>query len=125
MRKIFVIGLVGLAGLFSLHARAQSDAAIDKALANMPVEKIMHQMLGSVDVSALTQQIEQAAKDVASGKTPDLANTQALQDMQAKMQKNMAEIAPDLARTLLGLIGPLMTEMKSEMANLGKEGLFD
>jgi hypothetical protein len=120
MRKIVLASVLALASLVSASgALAQTnlpaDSAVDQALANLPIEKIMGQLLGSIDFNALSAGMEQAAKDVAEGKPPQLGNSPALQDMQAKLQKQIGVLVPDLMKTLLAVMGPLMAEMKNEM----------
>ncbi len=117
MRKIVFVSVLTIASLVSATSvYAQTDSAVDKAVANIPIEKIIGQLLGSIDFNALSAGMEQAAKDVAEGKQPDLAKTPALQDMQAKLQKQIAIVGPELLKTMLAVMGPLMAELKNEVA---------
>jgi hypothetical protein len=103
---------VSLAGT---SAYAQTESALDKALGDVPVEKMLSQILSAIDVNAITAGAEQAAKDLAAGKTPAPGNSQALQDMQTKLQNNMASMGPEVLRAMLGALGPMLTEIKNEL----------
>jgi hypothetical protein len=103
------------ASLAGTSAYAQTDSALDKALGEVPIEKMLGQILSAIDVNAITAGAEQAAKDAAAGKTPELANSQALQDMQAKLQKSMATMGPEMLRAMLGALGPMLSEIKNEL----------
>jgi hypothetical protein len=131
MRKTLLSLLLVLASMVgATHAYAQvraqtapsdsldsaMDSALDKTLANLPLEKMLGQMLTSIDVPALSASLEQAAKDVAAGKSPQPGNSPAVQEIQATMQKRMATLAPELVKSMLALIGPVMHEIKSELA---------
>lgn len=127
MRKTLLSFLLVFASMVgATHAYAQTapsgaldsamDSAVDKALANLPLEKMLGHMLASIDVPALSASLEQAAKDVTAGKSPQIGNSPALQEMQATMQKRMAMLAPELLKSMLTLIGPVMHEIKSELA---------
>jgi hypothetical protein len=116
MRKAFLASVLALASLVGASsAYAQADSAVDQALANIPIEKIVGQLLGSIDFNALRAGMEQAAKDVAEGKPPQPGNSPALQDMQAKLQKQIAIVGPDLMKTMLAVMGPLLAEVKNEI----------
>lgn len=100
----------------------QTESALDKAVANMPIEKLLAQLLGGIDFNALSVGMEQAAKDVAEGKQPELAKTPALQDMQAKLQKQFGIVGPELMKTMLAVMGPLLAELKNDISKeLGPE----
>jgi hypothetical protein len=117
MRKSFLASVLALASLVGASsAQAQADSAVDQALANIPIEKIVGQLLGSIDFNALRAGMEQAAKDVAEGKQPDLTQSPALQDMQAQLHKQIGMVGPDLLKTMLAVMGPLMAEIKNDMA---------
>jgi hypothetical protein len=121
MRTIFTSAcLSALLAVSSLvcaaPALAQNDSAVDKAVANVQIEKIVLQLLGSLDLNALSADLEQAAKNVAAGKPPQITQSPALQDMQAKLQKQLAVVGPDLVKTMLAVMGPLLTEMRQELS---------
>jgi hypothetical protein len=117
MRKSFIASCLAIAStVCTSTATAQTDSAVDKAVANIPIEKIIGQLLGTIDINALSVGMEQAAKDAAEGKQPDLTHNPALQDMQAKLQKQIGIVGPDLLKTMLAVMGPLMNEIKNDMA---------
>jgi hypothetical protein len=119
MRKSLIASCLAIASMVCASpafAQAQTDSAVDKAVANIPIEKMIGQLLGSIDFNALSAGMEQAAKDVAEGKQPDLTKNPALQDMQAKLQKQIAIVGPDLLKTMLAVMGPLMAEIKNDIA---------
>jgi hypothetical protein len=117
MRKSLIASCLALASMVCTGtAFAQADSAVDKAIANIPIEKIIGQLLGSIDFNALGAGMEQAAKDVEQGKQPDLTNNPALQDMQAKLQKQIGIVGPDLLKTMLAVMSPLMDEIKNDIA---------
>jgi hypothetical protein len=120
MRKIVLASVLAVSSLVCANgafaqANTQADSAVGKAIANIPIEKIIGQLLGSIDFNALSAGMEQAAKDAAEGKQPQLTSNPALQDMQAKLQKQIGIVGPDLMKTMLAVIGPLMAEMKNEI----------
>ncbi len=120
MRKIILASVLALTSLVCAggafaQINSQADSAVDKAIANIPIEKIIGQLLGSIDFNALSAGMEQAAKDTAEGKQPQWANNPALQDMQAKLQKQIGIVGPDLIKTVLAVMSPLMAEMKNEI----------
>jgi hypothetical protein len=121
MRKSLIAACLAIASLVCANgafaqANTQAGSAVDKAMANIPIEKIIGQLLGSIDFNALSAGMEQAAKDVSEGKQPQLADSPALQDMQAKLQKQIGIVGPDLMKTMLAVMTPLLAEMKNEIA---------
>jgi hypothetical protein len=119
MRKAVLACVLAVSGMLcASSAMAQADSALDKAMDNLPIEKIIGQLLGSIDFKALGAGMEQAAKDVAEGKPPQMANSPALQEMQAKLQKQIGIVGPELMKAMALVMVPLMAEMKAE---IGKE----
>jgi hypothetical protein len=96
-------------------APAAGDA-LENAVANLPLERVIGSMLSSIDVDALALSLEQTAKAAADGKTPNAASQQPLQDLQAKMQQKAAAAAPELLRGMASLVGPMLAEMKRELS---------
>lgn len=94
-----------------------ADAAVDKAISNLQIEKIMAQLLSSIDPKAIADVADQAAKDVAAGKEPQINSSKAVQDMQSAMQKQVTTLAPALMRSLVSMLAPILSELKSEMAD--------
>lgn len=96
-------------------AKKQAESTLDKAVANMQIEKLLAQLLSGIDFNALSTGMEQASKDVAEGKQPDLTKNPALQDMQAQLQKQIGIVGPDLMKTVFAVMGPLMAELKNDI----------
>ncbi len=123
MRKFLTLTALVVSGWGGAGlAHADTDAALEKAMANIPIEKILSQILSSIDTQALSQGLEKAAQDIAAGKAPEQgATSPAMQEMQAKLQKQIQTMAPELARGMASVIGPLvsgaLTELKAELAN--------
>jgi hypothetical protein len=113
--RAFLTAMVITVSLAGTSAFAQTDSALDKALGDVPVEKMLSQILSAMDVNAITAGADQAAKDIAAGKPPTPANSQALQDMQIKLQKSLASMTPEMLRAMLGALGPMLNEIKSEL----------
>lgn len=105
---------IGL-GALALPAQAQAVASPAAAL-ERTLEQSLGRVLGAIDTDALTKGIEQAAADVAGGKPPaEVGDSPAVRDMQTRVQKEMAQITPQLLKGLLALMTPLLAEMKSEL----------
>jgi hypothetical protein len=107
----------------ALPSFAQEKPSLDTALDNIPVEKIIGKLMGAIDINALTdlatQGMTQAATDIAAGKTPEqdsLENSAAVKEMQAKMQKQISAVAPELIRSFTPLISLMLGEFKKEFA---------
>ena len=100
-------------------AQAQTTApagAADQALESVQIERLLGQVLGSIDLNAVAQEVERSVADAAAGKPPrDPAQNPALREMQARMQAQMAELAPQLVRGLLAAMTPLLAELKAEI----------
>jgi hypothetical protein len=94
-----------------------ADAALDKAVANLQIEKIVAQVLSSIDPQAIADVADRAAQDVAAGKEPQINNPKAVQDMQTAMQKQVTTLAPRLIHSLVSMLAPIFNELKSEMAD--------
>ena len=101
-----------------------ADKAIEQTLSKIPVDAIVGQLLASIDIGALAAQAEKSIVAAASGKAPDAASPErerAAQEAQAKMgaalQKQFAAVAPDVVRGLFAMIGPMLAEMRSELAS--------
>jgi hypothetical protein len=113
--RALITAIAITASIVGTSAYAQTESALDKALGDIPVEKLLSQILSAIDVNAITAAAEQAAKDAAAGKTPAPANSQALQEMQTKLQNSMATMGPEMLRTMLGALGPMLAEIKNEL----------
>ncbi|TAG28473.1 MAG: hypothetical protein EAZ37_01530 [Burkholderiales bacterium] len=107
----------------ALPSFAQDKPSLDTALDNIPVEKIIGKLMGAIDINAVidiaTQGADKAAADVAAGRAPELGsleNSTAVKEMQAKMQKQMSAVAPELIRSFTPLIGLMLGEFKKEFA---------
>jgi hypothetical protein len=111
----------------AVQAQERPDHTLEQTINELPVEKMIGNMLDAIDVDALgklaSQAGEQIAKDIAQGKTPDLSispspTPQAILDLQAKMQKEMTSqisvLAPQLIRGFMGMLGPMLQELKAE-----------
>ncbi len=100
-----------------------ADKAMEQALSKMPVDAMVSQMLGSIDIGALAEQAEKSLLAAASGKAPEAAppeRERAAQEAQAKMaaalQKQFAAAAPDLIRSLFAVVTPMLAQMRAELA---------
>ena len=100
-----------------------ADNAMEQALSKIPVDAMVSQMLGSIDIGALAVQAEKSLLAAASGKAPEAASPErerAAQEAQAKMaaalQKQFAAVAPDLIRSLFAVVTPMLAQMRAELA---------
>lgn len=106
-------------------ATASQDTSPDLLAETLEADQMIGRILGSVDLTPLLDELDQAMTDAATGKTPDLANSPALRALQARMQARvqaeMAQAAPLIIKGLLSAMRPLLEEMQSELRELAPQ----
>ena len=113
---------LALAAAFSLPAQAESDDAVERLLDGGVVETLVGRALSGIDFDALIAGFEQSAQAAAEGRPVD---PEQLARTREKLDRQMAQTGPALARDAAGVLGPVLRELRAElareMATLGRD----
>lgn len=108
----FATALALTAGL-SLPAHAEPGEALDRLLDGGAMESLVLRALSGIDFDALIGGFEQSAQAAAEGRAPDAAQ---MDNTRKQIEQQMAQTAPALARDAAGLLGPVLRELRAELA---------
>ena len=111
----FLLTACALSFVPALPAQAQADHALDRVLAGGALERLVTGMLARLDVDALIAGFERTAEAAAQGRAVDPAE---FDQLGRHLDRQLAESAPHLARGAVGLLGPVLRELRAE---LGRE----
>lgn len=119
--------LAGLMLLTGLSAQAQLERPADP-LAHLgdsgAIEAMAARALSAIDTDAWISGFEQSAQAAAEGRAP--GPNPVLDAARARMERQMAQAGPALAREVGGLLGPLLRELRTEIArDLAEDHLAD
>ena len=104
---------LALSTAFSLPAQAETGDALDRVLEGNVLESLVARALAGIDVDALIAGFERSAQAVAEGRPPD---AEAMARSQAQIEEQMARTGPALARDAAGVLGPVLRELRTELA---------
>ncbi|MDO5691724.1 MAG: hypothetical protein Q4G70_04480 [Pseudomonadota bacterium] len=112
-----VTALALTAGL-SLPAQAEPGEALNRALEvgaleGDALESLLPRVLAGIDVDALIHVFEQSAQAAAEGRTPDPAQ---MDEARQQVERQMEQTAPMLAREAASALGPVLRELRAELA---------
>ena len=108
----FATALALTAGL-SLPVHAEPGEALDRLLEGGVMESLVLRALSGIDFDALIGGFEHSAQAAAEGRAPDAAQ---MDNTRKQIEQQMAQTAPALARDAAGLLGPVLRELRAELA---------
>ena len=108
-----------VAALLTLGLSAQAQTApgrdvIDRLGQDGAIEALAARALSAIDTDAWISGFEQSAQAAAEGQAP--GPNPALDAARTRMERQMAQAGPALAREVGGLFGPLLRELRAEIA---------
>ncbi len=112
-RPAALVTALALGTCFSLPAQAEAGDALDRVLEGNVLESLVARALAGIDIDALIAGFEHSARAVAEGRPLD---AEAMARSQAQIEAQMARTGPALARDAAGVLGPVLRELRIELA---------
>lgn len=117
MRRLSVsmLAAAGLLAASSLPAHADPGDAMERMLDGGAVESLVGRALSGIDFDALLAGLEHSTEAATQGRAPD---PRVIGQAQARLEGQMAQTGPALARDAASVLLPLLRELRLE---LGRE----
>ena len=98
-------------------AYADPGEAFDRLVQDGLIENTLAQALAGIDIDAVLRDATLAAQTAAATGQPDAPEPASLVHARAQLQRNMSVAAPKLASALFGALGPMLRDIRADIAN--------